>query len=64
MKKRLKKLVIKATLVAVVLAFIVSIVFAFTIKGILDIIFSICLGIEAIIIAILFIVEVIYEDKK
>lgn len=64
MKKRLKKLVIKATLVAVVLAFIVSIVFAFTIKGILDIIFSICLGIETIIIAILFIVEVIYEDKK
>lgn len=64
MKKRLKKLVIKATLVAVILAFIVSIVFAFTIKGILDIIFSICLGIETIIIAILFIVEVIYEDKK
>lgn len=64
MKKKLKKLVIKATLVAVVLAFIVSIVFAFTIKGILDIIFSICLGIETIIIAILFIVEVIYEDKK
>lgn len=64
MKKRLNKLVIKATLVAVILAFIVSIVFAFTIKGILDIIFSICLGIETIIIAILFIVEVIYEDKK
>lgn len=64
MKKRLKKVVIKATLVAVILAFIVSIVFAFTIKGILDIIFSICLGIETIIIAILFIVEVIYEDKK
>lgn len=65
--KELRKIVIKATgpmLITVLLVFIISLVFTFTRKSIIDVIFSVCLGIEAVIIAMMFIVEVVYDGWK
>ena len=67
MKQKLQKVVDKSTgpmLLAVIVAFIVSLVFTFTKRTIMDMIFTVCLGIEAIIIAMMYIAEVLYDRRK
>lgn len=67
MKQKLEKIITKATgpmLLAVIVAFIVSLVFTFTKRTLMDMIFTVCLGIEVIIIAMMYIAEVLYDRRK
>ena len=67
MKQKLQRVVDKSTgpmLLAVIVAFIVSLVFTLTKRTLMDMIFTVCLGIEVIIIAIMYIAEVLYDRRK
>jgi len=67
MKQKLQRVVDKSTgpmLLAVIVAFIVSLVFTFTKRTLMDMIFTVCLGIEVIIIAMMYIAEVLYDRRK
>lgn len=67
MKQKLQRMVDKSTgpmLLAVIVAFIVSLVFTFTKRTLMDMIFTVCLGIEVIIIAMMYIAEVLYDRRK
>lgn len=67
MKQKLQRVVDKSTgpmLLAVIVAFIVSLVFTLTKRTLMDMIFTVCLGIEVIIIAMMYIAEVLYDRRK
>lgn len=67
MKQKLQRVVDKSTgpmLLAVIVAFIVSLVFTFTKRTLMDMIFTVCLGIEVVIIAMMYIAEVLYDRRK
>lgn len=67
MKQKLQRVVDKSTgpmLLAVIVAFIVSLVFTFTKRTLMDMIFTVCLGIEVIIIAMMYVAEVLYDRRK
>lgn len=67
MKQKLEKIITKATgpmLLAVIVAFIVSLIFTLTKRTLMDMIFTICLGVEVIIIAMMCIAEVLYDRRK
>ena len=67
MKQKLQRVVDRSTgpmLLAVIVAFIVSLVFTFTKRTLMDMIFTVCLGIEVIIIAMMYIAEVLYDRRK
>lgn len=67
MKQKLQRVVDKSTgpmLLAVIVAFVVSLVFTFTKRTLMDMIFTVCLGIEVIIIAMMYIAEVLYDRRK
>lgn len=67
MKQKLQRVVDKSTgpmLLAVIVAFIVSLIFTFTKRTLMDMIFTVCLGIEVIIIAMMYIAEVLYDRRK
>lgn len=67
MKQKLEKIITKATgpmLLAVIVAFIVSLIFTLTKRTLMDMIFTICLGVEVIIIAMMYIAEVLYDRRK
>lgn len=66
MKQKLEKIITKATgpmLLAVIVAFIVSLIFTLTKRTLMDMIFTICLGVEVIIIAMMY-MEVLYDRRK
>ena len=67
MKQKLQRVVDKSTgpmLLAVIVAFIVSLIFTLTKRTLMDMIFTICLGVEVIIIAMMYIAEVLYDRRK
>lgn len=67
MKQKLQRMVDKSTgpmLLAVIVAFIVSLIFTLTKRTLMDMIFTVCLGIEVIIIAMMYIAEVLYDRRK
>lgn len=67
MKQKLQRVVDKSTgpmLLAVIVAFIVSLIFTLTKRTLMDMIFTVCLGIEVIIIAMMYIAEVLYDRRK
>lgn len=67
MKQKLQRMVDKSTgpmLLAVIVAFIVSLIFTLTKRTLMDMIFTICLGVEVIIIAMMYIAEVLYDRRK
>lgn len=67
MKQKLQRVVDKSTgpmLLAVIVAFIVSLIFTFTKRTLMDMIFTVCLGIEVIIIVMMYIAEVLYDRRK
>lgn len=67
MKQKLQRMVDKSTgpmLLAVIVAFIVSLIFTLTKRTLMDMIFTVCLGIEVIIIVMMYIAEVLYDRRK